>query len=582
MTVSSASSKKQYTGDGSSTSFPFPYPFFITSELVVTILNTTTNVETTKVAGTHYNVTGTLTDGWYPAGGNVVFTAGNTPGSNERVTIARVVAFTQETDFVENGELRADTLEKLADKLVMLSQQLNEGVGRAVKLPLSSTLTNLEIPNPVAGKTLKWKSDLTGMENSTNDPDTVVAQAAASAAAAAASAAAALTSEGNADTSEAAAAASAAASAAAAAAALASVGSVKVTTSDTTPSVLQSALVAGSGISFTVNNAGGDETLTIANSQSPIDQTARDIAVSAYIKADVAGNDVAGVYGRVFSDDFETDTIGSSSTNETYDASGKFYHNTSTSSEESAIGATQVLFGSQTYMTLDPSWTVDNGSTVTHLGVRLNYGSTVKLKLMLRTGAGAYTVVAEVSLSHTGDDTMQYAALAAPYVVPGSGAYYVGMYFVATGENVRKTSTVVRSFVSSVTDTSSYSGVTENDTTASIPFGVKYSAPASNMTLVSGATALASEPNDVSLYALVRDVDTVVNGTDRKIYASIDDGATWAEAGTYTVVGTWGATDRLIRADVNVSAQTGTSLKWKLETLNNKEQQVKQVTGFAA
>jgi len=97
------------------------------------------------------------------------------------------------------------------------------------------------------------------------------------------------------------------------------------------------------------------------------------------------------------------------------------------------------------------------------------------------------------------------------------------------------------------------------------------------MTLRSTAVTLpVANPLDLSIYFRVNDVDTVVNGTDRVIKASIDGGTTWA-TGTITEVGAYGSSDKLIRADVDVSAQTGSSFVWEVTTANAKEQQITQV-----
>jgi hypothetical protein len=71
--------------------------------------------------------------------------------------------------------------------------------------------------------------------------------------------------------------------------------------------------------------AAGDHTHTNLTTK---DQVARDIAISAYIKADVVGSDPAGIYGRVMSDDFETDTL-ATKTGATHDATNKLYANSS-------------------------------------------------------------------------------------------------------------------------------------------------------------------------------------------------------------------------------------------------------------
>ena len=64
------------------------------------------------------------------------------------------------------------------------------------------------------------------------------------------------------------------------------------------------------------------------------------------------------------------------------------------------------------------------------------------------------------------------------------------------------------------------------------------------------------------------------------IRASIDGGTSWATA-TVTPLGAYGSTDRLIRADADVSAQSGGAFVWELTTANGKEQRIKQVASVA-
>ena len=90
---------------------------------------------------------------------------------------------------------------------------------------------------------------------------------------------------------------------------------------------------------------------------------------------------------------------------------------------------------------------------------------------------------------------------------------------------------------------------------------------------------MASEPNDAAVYVLKQNIDSVSEGTDFRAYASIDGGTSWAEA-SLTTVGNFGSTDKLIRAEADVSAQTGTSFKWKITTHNAKSQRIKQVTAY--
>ena len=86
--------------------------------------------------------------------------------SSDYITIYRQYAQTQEVDYKDFNSAPAETFEQCFDKLTMLSQQQQEEINRSIKLPVSSDITNLSLPNPVAGRTLKWNESETGLINS--------------------------------------------------------------------------------------------------------------------------------------------------------------------------------------------------------------------------------------------------------------------------------------------------------------------------------------------------------------------------------------------------------------------------------
>lgn len=305
-------------------------------------------------------------------------------------------------------------------------------------------------------------------------------------------------------------------------------------------------------------------------------QTCIDIAVSAYIKADVAGSDAAGAYGRVFSDDFDTDTIGANSTSETYDAAGDYYHNPGGYTADLTTGKT----ASSVPVAGTPASAIDdNAGTKWSSGVAITLNTD---RFIVDFGAGTEQDITKITYKAPASyaltqGTLQWSADGSTWntsatFAPANSTAVQEFTFAATGTNRRYWSVLASGYA--------YGGAVYGFQIEELEMMVTQAS--ANMTLVSNAVAMASEPSDVSLYFNVRDVDPVTNGVDRKIYASIDNGATWAESSSYTVVGSWGSDDKLIRADVNVASQAGTSLKWKLETLNAKEQQVNQVTGYAA
>lgn len=129
MTVSTATSFNSYAGNGSTTSFAYAFKIFQDSNLVVTLVNDTTGVETTQTLTTDYTVTGAGSD----SGGNVVF--GTAPASGNTVVIRRVLPVTQETNYVPNDPFPAEAHEDALDKLTMLVQQEVASSELAVQFP---------------------------------------------------------------------------------------------------------------------------------------------------------------------------------------------------------------------------------------------------------------------------------------------------------------------------------------------------------------------------------------------------------------------------------------------------------------
>jgi hypothetical protein len=190
-----------YSGNAStSTAYPFPFKVLAASHVKLYIDGVLSTDAIT--------VTGVGDEAGVDVTTSVAYTSG------QQVTLRREVPFSQETDLVEGGRLREESLENALDYGVMQAQQLKEELGRAVKFPpgsSGSTLpssTNSTIGQDANGdlvsRTAQEELDHLGV-------GTAATEAAASAAAAASSETNAATSETNAATSETDAAASAAA-----------------------------------------------------------------------------------------------------------------------------------------------------------------------------------------------------------------------------------------------------------------------------------------------------------------------------------------------------------------------------------
>lgn len=162
MTITSQTFRFLYTATAAASTL-FPYTNKILDEGDLKVYE----AGVLKTITTHYTVTGVGLD----VGGNVEFLVA--PSDGTTVLIAKDgVELTQDTDYVENDAFPAASHENALDKLTNIAQRIWDHVGRSIKLPITSELTDLEIPEPSAAKGLKWNATEDGLENSTYDIDT--------------------------------------------------------------------------------------------------------------------------------------------------------------------------------------------------------------------------------------------------------------------------------------------------------------------------------------------------------------------------------------------------------------------------
>ena len=109
---------------------------------------------------------------------------------------------------------------------------------------------------------------------------------------------------------------------------------------------------------------------------------------------------------------------------------------------------------------------------------------------------------------------------------------------------------------------------------AVISFAKGASATVPNMTLISDAVTAATTPGTAYLTLWQEDVDSATLNTDIKAYVSRDGGTTYT-LGTLVEKATLGDARLLVASDIDISGQpSGTSMKWKVQTFNNKEQRI--------
>ena len=295
--------------------------------------------------------------------------------------------------------------------------------------------------------------------------------------------------------------------------------------------------------------------------------------------ASAAGQYVNGGY-----DAFTSDTIGVNSTNQTYDGANKLYGNPG--------GYTANLIPTMTSNTA-PSGTcsgdqAQGGNYDFYFGF-LPFNSGTGFCWQHNSGGGAgwlgYTFTsAKVVSKYSFCGNSGNSALRAPKTWTFEG--WNGSSWVVLDTQTNQTAWAVgevRSFsIANVTSYIQYRlNITANNGDGTYinvcqfqMFGVLTPL---NMTLVSSALASASAPTQVKLMVLWKDLSgSAVLNTDFTAEAT-RDGATWT-AGTLSDTGLTIAGFKVLWAVVDVSAQpSGTTVKYRLKTLNTKSQQVKGV-----
>lgn len=370
----------------------------------------------------------------------------------------------------------------------------------------------------------------------------------------------------------------------------AGVAGMKVSGDDTTAGDLEAKLLTDTSLNATTQNGGANETRTLAvrakagggilidadgvsvDPSFSEDQEARDLALTAYIKADIQAIDRAGVYGGIISDNFVSDTL-KTKTNATYDAAGDFYTNQAGYGPDLTPGKT--ITSSAAVSGYAAAQAIDGNNATSW------YGSTVlgaAENLTIDLGSGSESEIRQITFKYS-----RIGGFSENHWSNSWGIYYsddnVSFVLAETVSGLTQEATLQIKQISAHgahrywrienADGARYPSLCELQMMSMLP--------PPDMTLRPTATTLpTANPLDLSMYFRVRDIEAVTEGADRVVKASIDGGTTWATA-TITQVGTFGNTDKLIRADADVSAQTGSSFVWEVTTFNAKEQQITQV-----
>ena len=147
MTVTTTAVFNDYAGDGTTTAFAL-LAYCQTAEQVEAL------VDDVVQSSAGYTVTG-LGDA-----GGVTVTFDTAPADDTVVRVRRVLPLTQETDTVNNETILQDVLDAAFDRGVMLSQQVQEEVSRAIKVAQGDTAPAFPAAaDRTAGQYLVWGND---------------------------------------------------------------------------------------------------------------------------------------------------------------------------------------------------------------------------------------------------------------------------------------------------------------------------------------------------------------------------------------------------------------------------------------
>jgi hypothetical protein len=281
--------------------------------------------------------------------------------------------------------------------------------------------------------------------------------------------------------------------------------------------------------------------------------------------ADLKGSRLNMAGGIADAYDSETDVDTATSTNESYDSALDLYSPTSpASTEQSATVDNQTNTLGFTY--IEMGWAINNSVTLTQFRIYSLTAFSGTARVLERTSASNFTSRANSAFSHTGSGWEEFAV---SYAVPGSGDFYVGLYSAGTPSGQRSAAEN-RAFVSGDISTST-SGATEAGSGLRPTVGVRWSVTPDNMTLVSNAFTATAVPTVARVACFIDPQVTITINTDFTAEASRDGGTTWTAA-TLALVSNPVGTVEQYEGTVSISSQpSGTSMKYRLKTLNNKD-----------
>ena len=151
----------RYEGNGVTDTFSYDARVFSASDLVVEIITRATDaLEDTLVLTTDYSVT-IADDG---TASIVVTTA---PTASQDIQIRRVISKAQTTELPTGSSLPAKVIESALDKIIAITQDIQQTIDRAATLPTNASATSCVLPIPQDGYGIVWDGTDGAFRNTT-------------------------------------------------------------------------------------------------------------------------------------------------------------------------------------------------------------------------------------------------------------------------------------------------------------------------------------------------------------------------------------------------------------------------------
>jgi len=162
MTITALDARDEYTASASQTIFNYTFKIYASSELDVYITPSGQSADDSTDITTAYTVDpSTIGD---PSGGFITLDAGTSAG--DLVTIVSGIPYNRTVDYQNSGDFLPDTVDGDNDRQVSQIKQVADLANRSLLFPQSlQNASSLDLPLPSSGLYLRWKTDLTGLEN---------------------------------------------------------------------------------------------------------------------------------------------------------------------------------------------------------------------------------------------------------------------------------------------------------------------------------------------------------------------------------------------------------------------------------